>query len=370
MQVVVLTVRTILCAAGAALMPVTLQGCASLQYDLLAPRFKESNVVPRGEKLYLTGAYKLFDSYYTNSQVIILGQEDAPKLDARPYVNSAAAESSGSSIELKSTGPLDPDAHKAGLQRVAETLARFRQDVINEGAPAPQVTILVTPDGDKSAFATGLVRVQSDKADLTFPFESWSLAPDRFNRYSPAFEKLTHEVYHALTGVQRLRKRGFALRLRADFPPPIYNELAATIFCNCFQFELYGRHRRSFDADIKTDAGRNTLQDAELRGILEDDGKAFVGHYRGKAHALLYLTVWSEFFGDRAVVYAGDPGYDDFMKLCARAHLGDPANIRGYLKHIASDGREAPEFVAALEGFDQKWRETAAPWVGRNPPQP
>lgn len=108
---------------------------------------------------------------------------------------------------------------------------------------------------------------------------------------------------------------------------------------------------RSFDGEFDTDQERNVLSDAELVTILEDDGRAIVEKYRGRAHAILYMMVWAGIFGDRDKIYAGDPGHDQFMRLCSRKILGDPANIKSYLTQIAGDGVDAPAVYTRLPGL-------------------
>lgn len=373
-------IRTPLChsffrTACATALVLTLAGCASAQLDRLRkvtpPEYYDYN---KGRRQYSGGGAKLFSSYYTITAVDVLGYPDAHELGLQGYTYSLSAASSGSRITLRSTEPLDPGDYSIGLQRVAETLAKARAEMLDDDAPHPHVILYLVPesfyggpDEKKWAFHSGPVRVTDNEAIFSYPFPQVSLAPPVFNNFSSTFELLMHEVHHGLAAISRLRKRGVTLRARGGLQGCIYTELSATLFANCFQFALYGRNLRTYFGSETSDAGRNVFSDDELKAILADGGKAYFKRYRYRAARILYLTVWSGIFGDRAGIWAADAGYDEFRKVCTAKYLSDPANIEAYLHVIANDGRDAPEITTTdlISGFDPKrWRATPAPWVG------
>lgn len=315
----------------------------------------------------------MFSSYYTVTAVNVLGYPNAPELDLRPYTYSLSAGASGSRISLRSAEPLDPKDYAIGLQRVAETLAKARAELLDHDAPNPQIILYLVPDSvyrapddKKSAFHSGPVRVTNNDAIFAYPVPQLSMKPQVINNFNPTFDLLMHEVHHGLVAISRLRKRGVTLRARGGLRHPLFVELSATLFANCFQFSLYGRNLRSHFGNDTTESGRNVFSDDELQAILADNGKEYFAKYRYRAARILYLTVWSGIFGDRSGIYAGDNGYDEFRRICSAEYLSDPANIKAYLHIIAHDGRDAPEITTTdlISGFDPKrWRATPAPWV-------
>ncbi|NWG71037.1 MAG: hypothetical protein HXY23_05415 [Parvularculaceae bacterium] len=172
-----------------------------MQYDLVVPRFKTGNVVAKGEKLYLAGAGKLLNSYYTSAEVLILGEPDAQRVDGRSQVHGVSAGRDGMWIAIRSEKPLDPIDYHEGLHQAAALLASFRSELINDGAPNADVALLMVPSGDNRAYESGLRRVKSGRAEFSYTFSETSLRPRAFNACSRAYEKLGHELYHGPTAI-------------------------------------------------------------------------------------------------------------------------------------------------------------------------
>ncbi len=142
----------------------------------------------------------------------------------------------------------------------------------------------------------------------------------------------------------------------------IIRELAARLFASCVDLELSSSTTPLFTDAARVGGRRQTMTDDMIADFLSPEfDQESLGRQRAlellKGYQLaLYWTIWTDLNGNAAEIRRDDRSADAFSAICAANIVGSQSGLISFLKSLASDGVDAPEFDIPAAQSEMKRR--------------